>query len=97
MLPFLKWFLNNYYNDKILGSAFGIVNSVKMVVVLGFSSIDDCLKEEHFCFENGEDRANFFEGSKGYMLKHIIGHFSQPLSVVLDLTGLDGKPYLYIG
>lgn len=68
-----------------------------MVVVLGFSSIDDCLKEEHFCFENGEDRANFFEGSKGYMLKHIIGHFSQPLSVVLDLTGLDGKPYLYIG
>ena len=25
------------------------------------------------------------------MLKHIIGHFSQPLSVVLDLTGLDGN------
>ena len=61
------------------------------MVVLGFCSVDDCLKKEHFCFDDGEDRANFFEGSKGDTLKHIIGHFSQPLSVVLDLTGLDGN------
>jgi hypothetical protein len=68
------------------------MNSVS-VVVLGYFSVDDQRKCDHFCFGEGEDRSNFLEGSQEDVLKYIIAHFSQPSSVVLDLTELDGKQY----
>ena len=63
------------------------------MVVLGYFSVDDQLKSDHFCFGEGEERCNFLEGSQEDVLKYITAHFSQPSSVVLDLTGLDGKQY----
>jgi hypothetical protein len=49
------------------------MNSVS-VVVLGYYSVDDQLKCDHFCFREGEHRSNFLEGSQD-VLKYIIAHF----------------------
>ena len=48
-------------------------------------------------FGEGEDRCNFLECSQGDVLKYITAHFSQPSSVVLDLTGLQISNTAHVG
>ena len=61
------------------------------VVVFGLFSHDDRVKAEHYFLSHQESRVNFLEGDNKEMLSFIIRHFSQPGSMILDLTGLEGR------
>ena len=63
-------------------------------VVLGFFSIDDKVKDEHFFYEDQEQRFNYFEGNDYEMMTFVISHFSAPESTILDFTGDKGAVYL---
>ena len=55
-------------------------------VILCFFSTDDTIRSEHFQYNSTDPRVNFVIGNSEKMLTYIIEHFSQPKSVVLDLT-----------
>ena len=65
----------------------GLLHCVK-AIVLCFFSIDDCVHSEHFKYDAHNDpRINYVVGDCEHIFMYVIGHFSQPKSVVLDLTG----------
>ena len=64
-----------------------LISCVK-IVILGFFSPDDSVKNEHFNFEHGEP--TYFEGNDEEIFLYLIKHFSPDGSTVLDMTGLPG-------
>ena len=56
-------------------------------VVLCFFSIDDTIRPEHFKYDSSDgSRDNFIVGNQKDIYTYIVQHFSQPKSVILDLT-----------
>jgi len=64
-------------------------------VVLGFFSIDDKVKDDHFFYKDQEQRLNFHEGNEYEIMSFVISHFSAPESTILDFTGDKGIQYIY--
>ena len=59
-------------------------------VVVGFFSIDDKLKDDHFFYKEQEQRFNCYEGNHYETMKFVIEHFSAPEGTILDFTGDKG-------
>ena len=72
----------------LLGKPLALTECVK-VIVLGFTSPDDQLKDEHFCYDQEDPRLNFFtyDGNEEDMYDYILQHFSHDGNTVLDMTG----------
>lgn len=62
------------------------------VVIFGFFSPDDKMKDAQFCFESNhsEARYNFLAGTEIDLLHHITVHFSPHRSTILDLSAFQG-------
>ena len=66
------------------------LNECVKIIVLGYFSIDEERKMEHFCFGPDEDRSNYICGDFNHIFQHLINHFSHPVSTILDLTETQG-------
>lgn len=64
------------------------------VVILGFFSPDDEMKEEHFNFDAQECKQNYFVGTENEFFTFLITHFCPPESTVLDISCLHGEFYI---
>ena len=60
------------------------------VVVLGFSSPDDQIREEHFHYLRDDPWHNFVVCGEEGLLEYLVQHFTPPAGLVLDLTMLKG-------
>lgn len=65
-------------------------NECVKIIVLGYFSIDEEIKMEHFCFGPDEDRSNYICGDFNHIFQYLINHFSHPVSTILDLTEMQG-------
>ena len=66
------------------------LNECVKIIVLGYFSIDEERKMEHFCFGPDEDRSNYICGDFNHIFQYLINHFSHPVSTILDLTEMQG-------
>ena len=67
-------------------------------IVLCFFSTDDTIRSDHFKYDATDTRVNFIVGDSKELYTYVIEHFSQPKSMVLDLTTSysEGKWYVYV-
>ena len=60
------------------------------VVVLGFFSPDDQIREEQFHYPRDDPRHIFVVRGEEGLLKYLVQHFTPPADFIVDLTRLQG-------
>lgn len=62
------------------------LNTCISVVVLGFESLDDKIRNSQFNFGENESKNNYFEGDRISFCHYLVNHFCSPGGTIINLS-----------